>query len=88
MAKEMDSVYMREGPWFDNQGRPCLGIWADEGGQLLIVRRELTQAVSFHVVGPAGHEQRASTLARFRLQRLIDFLQQDTLAAGKEENGE
>lgn len=69
-----DEVYMREGPWIDEKGRPCHGVWADEGGQLLILRREFNGGVTVHAVGPVGREQRKTTISSFRLKRLADFL--------------
>jgi hypothetical protein len=67
-------VKAAEGPWTDEEGRPCLGVWADEGGQLLVLRHERNGARSFHAIGPAGRDTRVTTISTFRLTRIGEFL--------------
>lgn len=69
-----EAVDVKEGPWVDAEGRQCLGIWANEGGQLLILRREKNEGVSFYAVGPEGADQRRTTMTSFRLKRIANFL--------------
>jgi len=73
-----DEVYMREGPWLDDEGRPCLGVWCDEGDYILVIRREVNGGMSFHICAGAGPgRQTAATLSTFRLERIAKFLMQD-----------
>ena len=71
-----------EGPWTDETGRPCLGIWADEGGVLLVLRLEAHGGFSFHHA-QAGEESVCSlTISSFRVKRIQDFFSADTRQVG------
>jgi hypothetical protein len=59
----------------DAEGRDCLGIWAEQGGVLLGLRRESDGSVSFHVIDTTGAPHIGpATLATFRHERIRAFL--------------
>lgn len=56
--------------WTDEQGRECIGVWADQGGRMLTLRREKNGAVS--VSTDVGDDY--VTIAKFRAGRVAHFL--------------
>lgn len=63
-----------EGPWIDEEGRQCQGIWANEGGVLLVLREEQGGEVSFHHAQINEDTVCSLTIEAFRLRRIKDFL--------------
>ena len=64
-----DLIMPYEGPTTDAAGRACLGVWADQGGLLLTLRREKNGAISIGT----NHGEHV-TISTFRLKRIADFL--------------
>ncbi len=62
-----------EGPWTDEEGRQCLGVWANEGGMLLVLRAEENGAVSFHCA-TSNDLSVGVTIETFRLGRIVNFI--------------
>ena len=64
-----------EGPWTDDEGNECLGIWADEGGVILQLQRTKLGRVSFYIYDPYdGSLSLKATMAPLRWERIRDFL--------------
>lgn len=71
-----DRIKLGEGPWTDEDGRLCLGVWGDEGDYLLELRRE-HHGISFHVVEQITNEHKNVTISDFRLKRILNFIKPD-----------
>jgi len=71
-----------EGPWTDEEGRMCLGIWADEGGVLLVLRAELNGSFSFHHVQEGEDTVCSLSISSFRVKRIRDFFDPATRQVG------
>ncbi len=70
----MDETLAEEGPFTDTDGNQCLGVWANEGGVLLVLQRR-GNAISFHAMSVDGeHHNGPATVASFRYQRVLDFI--------------
>lgn len=67
-----------EGPWTDEEGRACLGIWADEGGVLLVLRAEADGGYSFHHVQQDEETVCSLTISSFRVRRIREFFDPST----------
>ncbi len=63
-----------EGPHTDPQGRPQLGVWADEPSVLLVVRRETPSSATFWPLQLDGTPVTHATVSSFRWERIRDFL--------------
>ena len=63
-----------EGGFTDDDGNICLGVWADEGGVLLVLQRQ-RYSVSFHAMQLDGEPQHGpATVSSFRYERIRQFL--------------
>lgn len=68
----------------DEDGNPVDGIWAEEGGLMLRVKRDLrTGFVRFDVVSPDGDVKAGVTLASFRTKRVADLCLGDNFEASR-----
>ena len=66
----------------DEDGNPVDGIWADEGGLMLRVKRDLASgSVRFDIVSPDGDVKAGVTLAAFRTKRVADLCTPDEAVA-------
>ena len=75
MVDRSDPFAVSSTSYVDADGRDCLGIWAEEGGVLLGLRREANGGVSFHVINTTGLPHLGpATLATFRHERIRAFL--------------
>ena len=63
-------------------GQQCLGIWADEGGVLLILQRTGPNTVRFHPLNTAGLPADSATLSSFRWERVRKFIDPNSTVDG------
>jgi hypothetical protein len=71
-----------EGPFVDADGNDCLGIWAEEGGVLLILQRTAPHTVRFHALNTAGLPSDFATLSSFRWERVRKFIDPNSTVDG------
>ena len=71
----MSEQLAKEGPFTDGDGNQCLGVWANEGGVLLVLQRKRNE-ISFHAMATVGtHHDGPASIAAFRYQRIVDFIE-------------
>ena len=63
-----------EGPFTDAAGNACLGVWADEGGMLLILQK-VGWRMKFYAMDTEGNVMPGPvTLSSFRWARVAEFM--------------